>query len=278
MYLKYFNLRASPYSIGCDERFFFESPTHAEALANMRYAIEQRKGMVLITGEVGTGKTFLGTMLAARLGLSASVVMLAHPPDSAKQVLRAVTGGLGIGEPRDADKWSLVNLLEHRLEQLHRRGRLAALILDEAQHLPDDAMEEVRLMWNWERQGRRLLQIVLIGQPELRHRLREDRWASLRQRIVLSYHLERLDHDDTVRYILHRRKMAAYNGCPLRFTVHALDIIYKTTGGVPRLINILCDNALLTAYARDTSKITSEIVTTVLHDMTCWSLHAPPSA
>jgi general secretion pathway protein A len=274
LYLKFFSLQEYPFSIGCEDRFFYESDIHAEALANMEYTVQQRKGMVLITGEVGAGKTFLANMLAARLGPSCLVVDVPHPADSAKQLLRSVAEGVGIETSGETDKLSLVRQLKDRLDQLHRRGRIVAVILDEVQDLPNSAMEEIRLMWNWERNGQRLLQFVLVGQPELRDRLQEPRWESLQQRIVLSYHLGRLGLRDTAKYILHRRKVAASNGCPLQFTVRAIEQIYAATRGIPRLINILCDNALLTAYARSTYKINSDIISTVLRDMTCWALNA----
>ncbi|HHH75732.1 MAG TPA: hypothetical protein ENL03_01750, partial [Phycisphaerae bacterium] len=172
---------------------------------------------------------------------------------------------------------SLISELEDKLGRLFRRGRLVALILDEVQDLPNEAMEQIRLMWNWEEKGQRLLQIVLVGQPELRDRLCEPRWESLQQRIVLSYHLGSLGPADTAKYILHRRKLAATNGCPLRFTIRALEDIYDVTKGIPRLINVLCDNALLSAYAANTYKINSAIVAKVVNNMTTWQLKPPAS-
>ena len=276
MYLEFFNLKEFPFSIGSDEKYFYESDIHAEALANMLYTIQQRKGMVLITGEVGSGKTFLSSMLASRLGKSALVVSVRHPPDSAKQMLRAVAEGIGVRVGRTDDKLTLVKELENKLERHLRRDRLVAVILDEVQDLPDEAMEQIRLMWNWEVDGQRLVQLVLVGQPELRPRLQEPKWESLQQRIVLSYHLGALTAADTAKYILHRRKIAAKNGnCPMRFTIRALEDIHEITKGIPRLINILCDNALLTAYAANTTKITSGIVAKVVRNMTTWSLNPP---
>ncbi len=272
MYLDFFKLKEFPFSIASEERYFFESEIHAEALANMLYTIQQRKGMVLVTGEVGAGKTFLGSMLANQLGKSALVGNVRTPPDSAKQMLRAVAESIGIRVTKDDDKLTLANELEQKLSRHLRRGRLVALILDEVQDLPDEAMEQIRLMWNWEIEGQRMLQIVLIGQPELRDRLREPKWESLQQRIVLSYHLGNLTPADTARYVMHRRRVAAKDGCTLRFTIRALEDIHEITKGIPRLINVLCDNALLTAYAAETTKITSTIVAKVVNSMTTWSL------
>jgi general secretion pathway protein A len=272
MYLDFFRLKEFPFSIASDEKYFYESEIHAEALANMLYTIQQRKGMVLVTGEVGSGKTFLGSMLANRLGKSAVVGNVRTPPDSAKQMLRAVAESIGIRVTKTDDKLSLASELEQKLERHLRRGRLVSLILDEVQDLPDEAMEQIRLMWNWEADGQRMLQIVLIGQPELRDRLREPKWESLQQRIVLSYHLGNLTPADTARYVLHRRRIAARDGSELRFTITALEDIHEITKGIPRLINVLCDNALLTAYAQGSQKITSSIVSKVVNSMTTWSL------
>jgi general secretion pathway protein A len=276
MYLAFFNLREFPFATGCDERFFFESAIHAEALANMLYTVQQRKGMVLITGEVGAGKTLLSNVLASRLGLSAATAALRHPPSSARQLLRAVAEQFDLRVDEALEKLPLVGRIREHLSQMHHRGRLAAAILDEVQDYPDMVLEEVRLMWNWEEDAQRLLQLVLIGQPELRQRIAQPQWEPLRQRIVLSYHLGPLGREDTARYIHHRLAVAAAGEARLRLTDEAMGDIYEATRGIPRLINTLCDNALLTAYARDTHAVDRPIVRSVLRDMTCWSLQSPP--
>ncbi len=273
MYLKFYNLREWPFSLTCDERFFYESPMHAEALANMIYTVQQGKGMVLITGEVGTGKTFVGNMLGARLGPGCLSAIMCNPPQSAKQFLRALAGRVGLNVAAGADKLSLAEEVERHLIRQHSRDRLVALILDEAQDLPKSSLEEIRLLWNLEENGRRLVQIVLIGQPELRQKIQEPKWESLRQRIVLSYHLGPLTEKDTTEYISHRLKTAAEaSGSGPEFTAEALAQVYAASDGIPRLINILCDNALLIGYAKGTRRIDKSIITEVLRDMTCWGL------
>ena len=275
MYTDFYKLREYPFSITCDERFFYESAVHSEALANMMYTVQQRKGMVLITGEVGAGKTFLGTMLGSRLGVGCLTVMIGNPPQSGKQLFRALVSKAGLNVRPTADKLALLEELEQHLVRLHTRGRIAALIIDEAQDLSSASLDEIRFLWNWERDGQRLIQIVLIGQPELRQRLLEPEWEPLRQRIVLTYHLGPLTADDAGAYIAHRLRVASDDGCQVEFAPEAVARIHSATDGIPRLMNILCDNALLIGYAKGAHRIDTEIVGQVLRDMTCWGLRTP---
>jgi general secretion pathway protein A len=273
MYLSFYNLREFPFSMGCDERFFYESSMHAEALANMLYTFQHRKGMVLISGEVGAGKTLIGNMLVSRLGTGCQAVVLYHPPRSDKQLLRAMAAGLGIGLPQNVDGLGLIEELHQYFIRMYNRGRLIALIVDECQELNARSLEEVRLLWNLEQDGQKLIQILLIGQPELRERIQQPRWESLRQRIILSYHLGTLSSLDTANYVRHRLNVACGNGHPgAEFTPQAVAEIYAASNGIPRLINVLCDNALLVGYAKGVHQIDSDIITDVLRDMTCWPL------
>lgn len=275
MYLQFYKLREFPFAITCDERFFYESAVHREALANMMYTVQQRKGMVLVTGEVGAGKTFVGNVLGSRLGSGALLVKMSNPPQSGRQLLRAVAGRVGMNVRPTSDKLSLEEDLERHLTRLLERGRLVALILDEAQDLSPSSLEELRLLWNWEHRGQKLLQIVLIGQPELRERLMEPHWEPLRQRIVLSYHLGPLSGPDVAAYIPHRLKVAAENGSVgVEFTPEAKAEVFAATDGIPRLVNVLCDNALLVGYARGMQQIDKGIIAEVLRDMTCWGVRS----
>ncbi len=278
MYLSFYKLREYPFAMGCDERFFYESSMHAEALANILYTFQQRKGMVLISGDVGAGKTFVGSLLISRLGPGCQTVLVRNPPPSGRQLLKALAEGVGIEVPEGIDKLDLVTQLERYLRRMLRRGRLVAVICDECQDLNSQALEEIRLLWNWEEQGQRLVQILLIGQSELRERILQPRWESLRQRIVLSYHLDHLSPVDTANYIRHRLRVAADDGmCRVEFTHKAISAICAATDGIPRLVNVLCDNALLVGYAKGTRYIDGGIIGDVLRDMTCWGLRAPPA-
>jgi len=278
MYLKFYKLKEFPFTISCDEKFFYESPIHAEALANMMYTVQQRKGMVLITGEVGAGKTFLSNLLASRLGPGCLSVLVKNPPQSGKQLLRALAQRVGMNAKTSMDKLDIIEELEQHLIRLHARGRLVALLLDECQDLSPASLEEIRLLWNWEHQGQRLVQIVLTGQPELRKRFRQPQWEPLRQRIVLTYHLGHMQPADTYAYVQHRLKVAAEDGGPgVVFTPEALQDVHAATDGIPRLINILCDNALLVGYAKSASVVDRSIIAEVLRDMTCWDLRTAPA-
>ncbi len=278
MYLKFYKLREYPFSITCDERYFYESPIHAEALANMMYTIQQRKGMVLITGEVGAGKTFLGGVLCSRLGLGCTSLVMANPPGSGKQLVRSLAARIGMNVRSSADKLGLTEDLQEHLIHMHNRGRLVALILDEAQDLSNASLEELRLVWNWEHKGERLVQIVLSGLPELRTRLLEPKWEPLRQRVVLSYHLGPLTREDTAGYVRHRLKVAADDGCLAEFSDEALADVYAATNGIPRLINVLCDNALLVGYSKEVHRIDRATINAVVRDMTCWGLKTSAQA
>jgi len=231
---------------------------------------------VLITGDVGTGKTFLVNMLISRLSGNCVAVNMQNPPQSGKQLVRGLATQLGMRVDATQDKISLLENIERHLARAHQRGRLVAMLLDEAQDLPDDTLREIRLLANWERNGQRLLQIILVGQPELKNRMLEPQWESFRQRIVLTYNLAHMSRDDVAAYIDYRIKVAAGEGCLAKFSDQAKEDIYFATQGVPRLINVLCDNALLAGYSRKRHEINHEIMTDVMKEASLWDFGSAP--
>jgi capsular exopolysaccharide synthesis family protein len=265
MYLEHFGLTDQPFALTCDPRYFYESTIHAETLSNMVYTINQRKGMVLVTGEIGAGKTFLVTMLRSRFSPDTILIQIQNPPQSPLQFLRTVAQSLGLRLPEPDSPDAISRDIQAYLARLQTRGRLVALTLDECQDMSIELLEQLRTLANWQADGDRLLQMVLIGQPELREKLLQPQWEPLRQRIVLSYHLGHLSPQDTHAYVKHRLVIAGAETREL-FTADALDAVYQATSGTPRLINVLCDNVLLRAARLGKDTIDAELIHQVLRE------------
>lgn len=253
MYLDFFGLREMPFNITPDPRYLYLSRHHREAFDHLVYGIRNRKGFIELTGEVGSGKTTLCRAVLTHLGDAVETALILNPFLTATQLLRAVLEDFGV-EPRGRDKLAYTRQLNQFLLDRNREGKNVALLIDEAQNLPPDLMEQVRLLSNLETDQHKLLQIVLAGQPELRDRLAAPELRQLRQRILVRFHLPPLDEADVAGYIQHRLTMA---GAPadVVFEPHAVRRIHKHTGGVPRLINAVCDNALLAGYVLQTRTI-----------------------
>jgi general secretion pathway protein A len=250
MYTRFFRLNDAPFSIAPNPRFLYPSAKHREALAHLLYGIkEEGGGFVALTGEVGTGKTTLCRCLIEQLPENVDVALILNPRLDAVELLAAVCDELRIGYPRaGASLKILVDALNEHLLAAHAKGRRTVLVIDEAQNLSFDVLEQVRLLTNLETSQHKLLQIILIGQPELSRLLEQKRLRQLAQRITARYHLAPLTRGETVEYIRHR---LAVSGCPAPlFTPGALAAVHRLSGGVPRLINIICDRALLGAYAQ----------------------------
>ncbi len=255
MYQHYYGLREMPFSITPDPQFLFLSPTHQEALQHLRYGVEQKKGFIVLTGEVGCGKTTLCRKLLEELDPEHyETALVLNPRLTETQLLRVILMELGEGNPM-GDLQDLLHQLNTRLLDLIHRGKSIVLIIDESQNLEFDTLEHVRLLSNLETDTQKLLQIVLIGQPELKDKLKQKRMRQLAQRILVFYDLEPLTEDETTAYIQHRLTTAGSNGRP-RFSARASRKVYRITYGVPRLINNLCDKAILAAYVRDKDEVT----------------------
>lgn len=254
MYNDFYGFREAPFNITPDPRFLFFSDRHREAFDHLLFGIRERKGFIQLTGEVGAGKTTLCRALLEELGDETRTALILNPVLTATQLLRAVLAELGVEIGRVDRARCLEELNRYLLEQV-ASGRDVVLIIDEAQDLSSELLEQVRLLSNLETDQRKLLQIVLIGQPELRAKLNRPELRQLRQRITVRYHLEPLSAWETEHYIHHRVNLAAGAGPP-SFDRRAIRRIHGYSKGVPRLINALCDKALLCGYVNGTRRLT----------------------
>ena len=269
MYEDFFKLATLPFENTPDPRFFFASEQHREALAAIEYTIRMRKGIVLITGAIGSGKTTVGHTMWQRCGSQTTIVEIGHGHEDRHALLRQVLRQLELPHSASEDHAVLVERLRtHLLEQV-RRDQPVVLFVDEAQTLSDDALEELRLLSNLGTATDKAIQIVLIGQPKLRQRIRSQRHDALRQRIVMSKQLLPLNRTETLQYVTHRLRAASSDPDEpaVCFSDAAVDAIFTYTWGVPRLINVACDNCLLLGFVRGSRQITPAIVERVVQDM-----------
>lgn len=259
MYLQYFGLHENPFSIPPDPQFLYLSRGHQEALAHLQYGLNEAGGFVQLTGEVGTGKTLLIRALVERLPDGVDVALILYPVLTVPEFVAAICDELRAPYPGEkASLKQLIDALNAHLLQTHARGRRTVLIIDEAQNLSREVLEQVRLLTNLETTKQKLLQIILIGQPELAHMLAQQDLRQLAQRITARYGLTALTHDETRDYIAHRCRVAGARK-PL-FKQAAMHHAHVLTGGVPRLVNILCDRALLGAYTQGSAMVDAPII------------------
>ena len=259
MFLSYFGLREPPFSITPDPRFLYMSARHREALAHLVYGVGEHGGFVQLTGEVGTGKTSVCRCLLEQLPSHVDLALVLNPRLSPVELLAAVCDELRIPYPAGTtSSKELVDGLYRHLLDAHARGRRTVLIIDEAQSLAPEVLEEVRLLTNLETTREKLLQVILIGQPELAAILDQPRLRQLAQRVTARYHLEPLSLGETRAYVRHRLAVAGRGG-PV-FTGVAMRVLHRRSRGIPRLINAIADRALLGAYTRERSLVDGETV------------------
>ena len=266
MYESFYGLTEKPFRMTPDTRYFYPSPKHVDALNHMVYAIEERRGFVVITGEIGSGKTTLSRVLFQKLDPRTKTAIVRNTHLTAKDLIACCLEELEIPcAPEDTKTRMIGRLNEFLIDQL-RDDNNVVLLIDEAQNLKPAVLEEVRMLSNLETETEKLIQIILMGQPELKAKLWLKELTQLRQRVTLLYHLGPLDAGETSGYVEHRLKVAGADGGPV-FQPAALAQVYRHTKGVPRLINGLCDRALLTGYVNETRTIGADIINEVVREL-----------
>jgi general secretion pathway protein A len=258
VYLRFFNLRESPFSLTPDPRFLFLSAQHEEALTHLLYGIYERKGFIEITGEVGTGKTVLCRVLLERLDKTVSTALIFNSYLTKMELLQAITDDFGL-QPRETTSKGYIDVLNEYLLNEFAAGHNAVVVIDEAQNLEPTVLEQLRMLSNLETERVKLLQIILVGQPELHAKLATRQMRQLEQRIAVRFHIHELTRAETEQYITHRMSVAG-GAHTVTWSRRALRLIYHHTGGIPRRINLLCDRVLMTAFVRETHRVSAAIV------------------
>ncbi len=265
MYLDYYNLREAPFNITPDPRFLYFSARHQEAFNHLLYGIRERKGFIELTGEVGAGKTTVCRKLLEELGPTCKTALILNPCLDPDLLLRAIVMEFDLCV-YGLDRLSYLQALNQFVLDQASQGNNVVLVIDEAQDLSDELLEQVRLLSNLETDHQKLLQIVLMGQPELRDRLANPALRQLRQRITVRYHLDALDLPETAYYINHRLTLAGANGAP-RFDEAAIRQVYKYSRGIPRLINAVCDKTLLAGFVTQSAMMTRKLVKLAIQEL-----------
>ena len=267
MYKSFYNLQRNPFEITPDPSFLFPTTRHNEALASLYYGVTAHRGFVVLTGEVGTGKTLI---LRSLLGLlqrrDVAFALIFNPTLSPLEFMRYIAGDFGLqvaGKAKD----ELIHVLNGFLLQRHQEGLTTILVVDEAHHLSPELLEEIRLLTNLETSQQKLLQIVLAGQPELDQKLDSHELRQLKQRIALRCHLAPLSANETREYMSRRLRIAGAPAAAAIFSGPAIEAVFLHSRGIPRLINTICENALLGGYAQHAATITSEIIDGVARDL-----------
>jgi general secretion pathway protein A len=274
MYEEYYGFTEKPFSLTPDPKYLFKSTSHANAFELLQYAIRRREGFVVITGDIGTGKTTLCRAILEQTDRKTFTALVLNPFLAENDLLRSILQEFGIvsrdeikrGRLAGVTKQELIETLNDFLLSLQSLGARALLIIDEAQNLPLQVLEQIRILSNLETEKEKLLQIVLVGQPNLKEVLRRPELRQLDQRVSIRYDLTPLTADETSAYVQHRLSVAG-GGAVVTFTPKALVRVYRFTAGIPRLINLLCDRALLAGFSAHTNRITVDHVNNAAHTL-----------
>jgi len=274
MYLEHYGLVRPPFEMTPDPSFLYLGETHREGLATLVYGVRSRKGFLMLTGEVGTGKTTLLHALLSQLDAGTASAFLFNPRLEVLDFFRVLLDEYGIEERCETKAEYLMALNRFLIGQLER-DQPTLLIVDEAQNLSAELLEEIRLLSNLETPTSKLIQIMLVGQPELKELLARPELRQLRQRIVLRHHLRPFDPEECEAYVQERLRLAGYTGKGV-FGRRALAEVHRVTGGIPRLVNVLCDGALLLGYAQDRHQLDRDAIREVARDMDLIDDGTPP--
>lgn len=264
MYESYFGLKESPFNITPDPRFVYFSKHHQEALSAMRYGVDYRRGFIQVTGEIGAGKTTLSRALLSQLGEEVNTALILNPKLSDLELLQTIVEDFGL-KPTSKKRKAYFDALNKFLLEETQKGRNAVLIIDEAQLLTPRSLEQIRLLSNLETPSQKLLQIILIGQPELKDLIGRSDLTQLRQRITVRFHLPALSSIEVGEYLAHRLKIAGLS--EKVFQDDAIHMISELSGGIPRIINVLADRAMLGAFAKGTRQIDASLVECAAADL-----------
>ncbi|MEP1448668.1 MAG: AAA family ATPase [Paraglaciecola sp.] len=255
MYLYHFGIKELPFTLTPNTSYFFGLPSHKEAIQVLLTALRTGEGFIKVTGEVGTGKTLICRKLLNELPQHFVAAYIPNPYLTPSELRRAVASELNVVLTDHADQQEFTQRIQQRLIQIHHENKGVALIIDEAQALPVESIEALRLITNLETESRKLLQVVLFGQPELNDKLALPELRQLKQRVTFSYSLQIMDADQVYQYVKHRMNVAGYRGGDL-FDRKCCSLLYKASKGTPRIVNVLCHKALMLAYGEGTQKIT----------------------
>jgi general secretion pathway protein A len=270
MYCKYYGLRERPFNVTSDPAFFYLSAKHKEALAHLHYGVSQRKGIIVLTGEIGTGKTTICRFFINQLEKNVKTALILNPHFSEIQLLEAIVRDFGINTASKS-RLGLIKELNRFLLNESACGNNVVLIVDEAQNLRPSVLEQIRLLSNLETEKDKLLQVVLVGQPELNTRLNLYELRQLRQRVMVRYHILPLENNEIRHYIEHRLNVAGMT-TSVEFSEESIKAIQEFSCGTPRLINMICDRALLAGFTSETRNIDKNILNKCLEELNSYAV------
>jgi putative secretion ATPase (PEP-CTERM system associated) len=276
MYTEFFGLSAKPFDLLPNPRFLYLSKGHRKALSYLQYGVQEHAGFTLLTGEVGSGKTTLVRDIINRISSDTTLAMIFNTRVDAQQLISMINEDFGLASA-GKDKVQLLRELNDFLLNECSAGRQPIIIIDEAQNLSADALEEIRLLSNLEADNFKLMQIILVGQPELKQIIAKPSLRQLRQRISISCHLNPLNREETEEYIFHRLATVGNRDC-VTFLDGVFDTIFRFSGGIPRLINLICDFLLLSAFVEETRQIDVELVKDAVNELSFEEMQLPASS